>query len=203
MSENKFDEKYFNGHTISSYEDYKTCAGCVTDMASALHHYYDDINSYVDVACAYGYMVKYFNDRGILSKGFDISKYAVEKGIEVNKVPLYNIALPNIPKYESMDLVSCSECLEHIPFEQLPASIANLFDLTDKYLFLTVGVSGTVDFAEDMTDKTHCSLLTMDSWNKLFEPYAYYRDLEAEKHFNSLPKFQSMNWAGRVFCFKK
>lgn len=201
---NKFTEEYFNGKTISSYEDYETCKGCVTSMAEALYnHYGKDIKSYCDVACAYGYMVKYFQDKNIISRGYDISEYVVNKGIEINKVDLYNTALPNIISLTPDDLVSCSECLEHIPFEQLPASIKNLMDLTDKYLFITLGISNGKDFEEDPRDATHCSLLTRESWEKLFEPYKEFRDRESEEYFNNLSLFKSMQWAGRVFCFKK
>ncbi|NMA06331.1 MAG: class I SAM-dependent methyltransferase, partial [Ruminococcaceae bacterium] len=135
--------------------------------------------TFLDVGCAYGYLVEALRDLGVEAYGMDASSHAISMVREDIK-PYCFIAdamekLPNsLP--ERFDCVSSIEVVEQLCEEDAQSFIHILCSCTDTVIFLSA--------ADDFKEKKHYNVQQED-WAKRFALEGFLRDLVTDISFIS------------------
>ena len=148
----------------------------------------------LDAGCAKGFLVHHLRKLGVDAFGTDISEYAIQAaGSEVQPYVQTAVmhALPFPDNY--FDTVVSFEVMEHIPGPFLTQSIAELARVASKTLFFTIAREG------DTSDKTHFSLLPVQTWVEKFQSVGLTYDVNATKFILSQPLVMQMQWQPYVF----
>lgn len=114
-----------------------------------------------DYGAGLGFLVHAFNYYGIQATGFEISRYAIENAYGLAKGNIYD-RVPDV----RVPLVICYDVLEHIPIDGLGKVLADLDDLADDWLLLSICMAGDPNFE---LDKTHVTKRTKLWWIHQFE----------------------------------
>jgi len=121
--------------------------------------------SVLELGCARGYLLKRFQDRGLVVHGLEVSPHAVDTSVlDKNVVELCDITQPKWRVADKeFDLCLSVAVLEHIPEKHIDAVIAEIKRTCRR------GLHG-IDFGEhdDGFDKTHCLFRPKEWWVKRF-----------------------------------
>jgi cytidyltransferase-like protein len=115
--------------------------------------------SILDVGCGPGYLVQMLTDLGVKAMGIDTSADAVAMSLQWACVVM---PVERMPAGFS-DVVICREVLEHVPVQEIPAMVCDLFRVARRFVYITTRFSAAsvFDAATDFeTDPTHISLLS-------------------------------------------
>lgn len=88
--------------------------------------------TYLDVACGRGEMVKLARGRGIIAKGLDFVPELCD-GVSVVQGDMRHMPFDD----RGFDFVSCYDAIEHLPPEQVPMVLDELFRVVDRVLLVT------------------------------------------------------------------
>lgn len=104
-------------------------------------NYLKNGSSILDIACGTGELLEYYNDKGFIATGIDISKEMVD--ISKSRVPnanVINMNLYNLDKLEEkFDAISATFILVHIPKEKIDEVINKISErLNRDGIFFTV-----------------------------------------------------------------
>lgn len=134
-----------------------------------------NINNSLDVGCAYGFLVKFLNNKGIDSEGIDISEFAIQKAKQL--FPTLNFYLSDAAEWngkKTYDLITAFETLEHC--EKLNAAICNIRKHLKDNGFLLCSLP-CIDFVDEKlqreTDPTHINFLTSSEWVNKIEGHGF------------------------------
>jgi len=202
-----YDSAYFTGgRAVSGYADYNTCkpvlerwAGMVELLARP--------TSVLDVGCAYGFVVESFRRRGIPAVGIECSEFARAQARRTVLPYVIRGALPELPDLSPtfaardtepgrFDAVLCTEVLEHLPEELVPASIDALAAKTDRLLITLIMVEGHPT-AHD--DAGHLCLHDAAWWNTQFDATQLRQRADLEQILSDDEYSQAMGWSDRFF----
>jgi hypothetical protein len=191
-----YDRQYFaGGAALSSYGDYARCRDILWMWAGMLDFKLRP-TSVLDVAAAYGYVVEWFRLRGVRADGVEPSEWARQQAA----VPLLSGWLPDVlPVTGSYHVVTCTECLEHLPTDDVSASLQALRDLTEPggYMVLLIMVEGHPT-AHD--DAGHLTIKPREWWTAALADIGGVAPVpDVEAWFNQHPTAVHMKWDGRIF----
>lgn len=179
----KFDRDYFSGKMPAGYpggyskknlreHDYD-----YTDFASAAKLISGlGVKSYFEIGCACGYQMEELIKLGIKVKGWDISKYIVEKAspkvrpfIEIKNIERI-IELPD----KLFDIVHVGTVLGYEPLEKLDFYLKQIKRVAKKYAILYAGTP------EDAPEENSIRKINQPQewWDKKFSEYFKEKDLE-------------------------
>lgn len=167
-----YDESYYSGQAeesqyLQGYGDFEPWTSFFKHVAKNLKRLYKP-KSAVDAGAALGILVKYMNEVGIPTKGFDSSPYAVNNA--VTPIQHGDLADQWPQEVERFQLVTCIEVLEHIPADKAEVAVANLCSL--------VAPGGTLVFSSVPPEKNIESAFHVN-----VQPEAYWLDLFAKHGF--------------------
>lgn len=111
----------------------------------------------LDVGCGRGETVYYALEQKILASGIDIVP-------ELAGIYVQTASIDEIP-FESVDVVTCYDMLEHLPPDEVDPALDELFRVAKKTMFLTV--SGNE--AEKDGETLHLSVHDHDWWEERFK----------------------------------
>jgi 2-polyprenyl-3-methyl-5-hydroxy-6-metoxy-1,4-benzoquinol methylase len=197
------DSGYFVGTgRQSGYSDYAKCRGVLDQWCEMLRYTVGPIDSVLDVAAAYGFVVENFRRRGVPAWGVEPSDFARSQANPAISQWLLAGALPELPDtltdlapLGGFDVVTCTECLEHVPEELVPASLQALAQHTAR-----VCVSLTMlECPEAHHDEGHICLKDRAWWEAHWDATGLVADRETEEMLNTHPYSKFMNWSGRLF----
>ncbi|WP_297417354.1 methyltransferase domain-containing protein [Clostridium sp.] len=127
--------------------------------------------TFLDVGCAFGYLVAALRDRGVEAYGMDVSEYAISKVREDIK-PYCKVcsATEEIPKEfpQKYDLIATIEMIEHLYPEDGDIAIRNICKLSDNIIF-----SSSPD---DEAEETHFNVQPAQYWVKRFLKNGFFND---------------------------
>lgn len=212
-----FERDYFNGRKLSAYDDYKTCQGIVHVHAKiildAVKKFGFNPASSFDAGCAYGYIVEYMLGQGLDSHGSDISEYAISEGRDILADRVSVSPLPALEGMLSYDLVTCSEVLEHIPFDDIVPSLRRLYDITNPGGVMVIMPNMSNDgtwFSKDPGDPSHVSMVPRSWWTETMRELGFQRHAGIEKELNGNQDARNICWGsceaypeGRFFAIVK
>jgi len=94
----------------------------------------------LDVGCAAGFLVEALRETGLDAQGIDVSRWAVEHATTGARGHVFTgdllVGLPYAAR--RYDVVTTFETLEHLPPEDVPRAVRELFRVTRGYLLATI-----------------------------------------------------------------
>jgi len=189
-----FDADYFEKGTKSNYKPYGP-GDWAPNLARMIVDYLGP-RTVLDVGCAYGYLVQELVNRGVDACGFDISDYAISKSVVSSRT--WWGMLENSLYWAFVDLVTCTEVLEHLVWYQIKRFFTNASFYADRVLALIA-----THKAEGDKDRSHITLMPLDWWNEVAECYGFRVDASASARFNEDPYSARMGWNGRFVVWKR
>lgn len=168
-----YDQDYYeNGPATgkSNYRDYRWLPDLTLPMADWLKRllHIKDGDTFLDVGCAKGFLVKALRMRGVNAHGYDVSTYAVSHCDEA--VRGYVSSDPKVLG-ERWDHVLLKDVAEHVPLAELTALLEKLVVATRKNLLLIVPLTwhpnGPYLRDEDNADPSHVNAQPLEWWMDL------------------------------------
>lgn len=126
------------------------------------------INSMLDIGCGLGYVMEYYQNKGVEVMGVDGSPSAIRDSILPSKTTKHDYAQGTWTPDKTFDLIWSSEFLEHVEEKHLPHFMAT-FQSAKKYIFVTFAVPG-------QKGHHHVNLQFADYWIEKFEQIGFTYD---------------------------
>ena len=179
--ENLYDSDYYENYTNEKNIPYRDKSWEI-GFERIAEHIIEEFNpkTFLDVGCAFGYLVAALRDRGVEAYGIDISEFAISQVREDIK-PYCKAwsALDGIPddfpsKY---DLLSTIEVAEHLYPDDGEIFIRNICKLSDRIIF-----SSSPDEEEEVT---HFNVQPAEYWVMKFFDNDFFNDYTKKPIFIS------------------
>lgn len=146
---NQFDEDYYLRGASSGkslYVDYRWMPSLTMTMVRHIADHLDIemTDRVLDFGCARGYVVRAFVELGYDAYGIDISEWAITNCDDAVKDRV-SLASPITSNLVGHDWITCKDCLEHIPEEDIMAQLLGLASSARKGVFIVVPLSNSID----------------------------------------------------------
>ena len=198
-----YNQDYFEGKNKIAYDSYSQARELLSAFAIWTNELFMP-ESVLDVGCAYGFVVKKFQELGIPASGVEYSSYAVSRAVaqEVSEGDVRDLSRF---KDNSFDLVMGTELLEHIPEDDLFKAIKELYRVAKHNIFLLICIAGTehIESRGGKGDPSHITMKPRWWWESLFHRLEIKRDFPKEDFANNHKQSREMKWAGRFFVLTK
>jgi trans-aconitate methyltransferase len=169
-------------------------------QAELLTTCFPEANSFLDLGCAKGYLVKALRAREVIAYGIDHSAYAIAEADPSVRPYLSCAPLEDLGDTRPMDMVVASETLEHLTPLQLKACFTSLAGRTRMGLFATVPMPLMLNRAAWEAAKREPSHVTLEDrpWWHAFLRSCGWRvgcmEQLVERYFVNHPLFLTMGW---------
>lgn len=195
MSENAYDEAYFEGRssnywwTAGNYRNLKKFPHW-NEMLKLIQEFREN-GRLLDVGCAYGLLVNAAS-RCFESYGIDISRFAVKKSKEYCKGNISRASAADLPfKHESFDIITVLDTLEHL--SNFNDCLKDVVRTLKKGGVLLLQLPNPLIWAHlcgnlGLEDETHLNNFRLEQWQEILLKYG----LKIEKCFGFI-----------AFAFKK
>lgn len=130
--------------------------------------------SVLDAGCAFGFLVEGLRNRGAEAWGVDISAYAISQAAP-EVAPFCRVHSISSPFERQYDLIVTIEVLEHLPWDQAQAAIANLCQHCQRILFSST--------PEDFKELTHITVRPPEVWAEVMARNGFFRDLDYDASY--------------------
>lgn len=140
--------------------------------------------NFLDVGCAFGFLVRHLRRRGLEAWGIDLSQWAIDHAPDDIKGYLrqFDLTSERSPKVISgwpFQRFACFETMEHIPEEQVDHALGRI------YKSLAPGARGlfticTSDRPGWDSDPTHVTIHPREWWENRLDEAGFKRDLDKE-----------------------
>ena len=198
-----YNEKYFEGKNQVAYDSYAKTGGLLNTFTDWTNELFKP-ESVLDVGCAYGFVVKRFQELGVPATGVEYSSYAVSRAV-TQEIIEGDVRDLSRFKNNSFDLVLGTELLEHVPEDDLFKAVKEMHRVAKRFVFLLICTAGSdhIESRGGRGDPSHITMKTRQWWEAFFKRLDIKRDLEKEKFANDHKQSKSMKWADRFFVLTK
>ena len=176
-----FDEEYFNRNSTKSNYIYPFTWEVEGKKSMENASYIMDNfspQSFLDIGCAKGFLVKALLASGVDAQGCDISKWAIENCESEVKGRLKIADIRDGLPYpdNSFDAVCSLNTLEHIELEYLDFIAKEMARVAKRWLYIEVPVNlhwnkSMPDYLPDINDLSHRTHIPAAHWEALFSKY--------------------------------
>ena len=128
----------------------------------------------LDAGCAKGFLVEALWERGVDTRGIDISAYAIGE-VRKDIQPYCTQASLTEPIDGRFDLVTCIEVLEHVADTDTSRVLRNLTAVSDTILFSSTPI--------DTSEPTHLNVRPVIEWLRLFANDGFAPDVTFDASF--------------------
>lgn len=174
-----YSEAYYLSYDRISYDNRIYWEPKFQEIAKKIVAIYQP-KTFLDVGCAYGYLVEALRGLGVDAYGIDVSEYAISQVREDIRSYCYACdAVREFPKGfpERFDCVSAIEVAEHLYEEDAQPFVHMLCSRADKIVF-----SSTPD---DFADQSHFNVQQQEYWAKRFAQEGFLHVLNIDLSFLS------------------
>lgn len=171
---NLYNAQYYQSGCGADYNERATWEKQFQQVAEQLVMLYHP-KTFLDVGCAYGYLVAAMRDLGVEAYGIDVSAYAISQVREdIRPYCFVCDASREWPEVlpEKFDCISTIEVAEHLHEEDAQPFLHALCSRTEQIVF-----SSTPD---DFAEKTHYNVQQQEYWAKRFAQEGFFRDQEKD-----------------------
>lgn len=136
--------------------------------------------TFLDVGCAFGYLVAALRDRGVKAYGIDVSEYAISQVREdIKEYCRASSGIEQLPKDfpDCYDLIATIEVAEHLYPEDGDMFIRNICKYSNHIIF-----SSTPD---DKDEETHFNVQPANYWVKRFYENGFFNDYNKKPFYIS------------------
>ena len=128
------------------------------------------INNMIDVGCAWGKTLAYWNEKGVDVVGVDVSKRMVEKNKKKGyKCYLLSATDLSIFSDKKFDLYMATDVFEHLKSEDLFYAIEEAKRVTKKYLLIRAHPVLDRRGRKNIKEALHLTVWSLEEWQKFFE----------------------------------
>lgn len=174
-----YDNEYYKTHLGDiSYDDEFWAKGFEKIADQIISRFNPKV--FLDVGCAFGYLVAALRDRGVEAYGIDVSKYAISKvRDDIKPYCAVSSVTEILPKDFPIhyDLISMIEIVEHLHEEDGKNAIKNICKYSNNIIF-----SSSPD---DEEEKTHFNVQPARYWVKLFYENGFFNDYNRKPFYIS------------------
>lgn len=175
MSVQQFDQNYYNNHYGADIIDSKVLANRAVKTAGFINDVFHP-KTFLDVGCAFGYLVKGLRELGVDAYGIDISEYALDKADEDVKPYLakgdFIAGLPeNFPKH--YDCIGVIDVADDIDEDDRQRFIKSLCALSTRVIFAATSLN-TAD-----------TVKRSEAFAALFADEGYFRNIELSSNLET------------------
>jgi SAM-dependent methyltransferase len=196
-----YDQQYFTGVTSNYKNGYNwSVFGSLFEIfADCLIQAYPEAESFLDLGCASGLLVRALREREVLAWGIDCSSYALSQADPAIRPFLSqgNLATCAFPP---VDMIIAAEVLEHLTRPQLALLLPRLLCSTRLGLLATIPMPCMLNrlaWEEARRDVTHVSLHDRPWWTTLFQEVGWQSGVNerlAERFWTGHPLFLHSGW---------
>jgi cyclopropane fatty-acyl-phospholipid synthase-like methyltransferase len=130
------------------------------------------VKKVIDVGCAWGKTLRYWNDKGIKSVGVDVSdisvKFCKRKGFKSYLSSATDLSLFEDKKF---DLYMASDVYEHLKIDDLSYAIEEAKRVTKKYLLIRPHPVLDKRGRSDIKKALHLTVWDLNKWEEFFNSY--------------------------------
>lgn len=165
-----YDSDYFeNGPQTkkSNYRDYswERLGSYFQRTASHIKEKFNPSTA-LDVGCAKGFLVKALDELSVDAYGIDPSIYAVTKADDVIADKIQMEVAQSIPYPDNtFDVVTCFDVLEHVPVQQVPKALKEMFRVSKQWVVLRT----VTHEVEGDNDSSHETIRDKEWWTEKIE----------------------------------
>lgn len=198
-----YSQDYFEGKSKVAYDSYAKAGGLLITFANWSNELFKP-ESVLDVGCAYGFVVKRFQELGVPATGLEYSPYAVSRAVTQEIIEGDVRDLTRF-KAGSFDLVIGTELLEHVPEDDLFKAVKEMRRVAKRFVFLLICTAGSehIESRDGRGDPSHITMKTRQWWEAFFKRLEIKRDLDKEQFANNHKQSEAMKWADRFFVLTK
>lgn len=168
----KYGKDYYSHYRDVDYGDAAYWQANFKKIAQSIFEAFHP-KTFLDVGCAFGYLVAALRDLGVEAYGLDVSDYAISQCREdIRPFCHAGNILSGIPSHfpKHFDCISTIEVIEHLHEEDAQSFIHTICSHTNQVVF-----SSTPD---DDTEPTHYNVQQMEYWAKRFAQEGFFRKLD-------------------------
>ena len=125
----------------------------------------------LDIGCSAGKSLDLLGRAGIHACGVDVSKKAVDKGVELGR-KIQRASATQLPfENEAFDLVCSADVFEHLAPHDVPAACAEAARVARKYLFFKIAerVDATERWKQLAGHPLHLTTQPIEWWKRQFK----------------------------------
>jgi glycosyltransferase involved in cell wall biosynthesis len=199
-----YDEAYFETGLKSNWHGgytWSLFSGLFKEIATFLSGVFAEANSYLDIGCAKGFMVRALRESGRECWGFDHSPWAIDHAEESIKPFLQRASVNDVDYNRQFDVLLALSIFESLTESQVLAFLSRARAWTRQGIFATItsfeSEAQRLALCKDDRDGSHITMRTSEWWHKLFlragwRQDALHRVAERMCQAHDLPK--KMGW---------
>jgi len=183
ISPDWYDEDYFETGVKSNWTEGYTWplfSGLFTETASFLTGIFRDAESFLDIGCAKGFLVRTLREQGKDCWGFDASRWAIEHAEGCVRTFVTLGGVDDVEYDRQFDVLLAFETFEHLTESQTRAFLTRARAWTRQAMFATIPSFDTEEeerlYRSDDEDLSHITMRSREWWKQLFAETGWRQD---------------------------
>ena len=129
----------------------------------------------LDAGCGLGHFMYGFADLGADVSGIDASSFCCDFIREKCSLPVYQSRLEDARMIspDSIDILFCTDTLEHIPQEHIPRVFLNFLRMTRPGGTIYLGIDTIPNDERDYREESHVNIRPWDEWQEVIYSPVY------------------------------
>jgi ADP-heptose:LPS heptosyltransferase/2-polyprenyl-3-methyl-5-hydroxy-6-metoxy-1,4-benzoquinol methylase len=203
-----YDQDYFENGLKSNWErgySWHQFSGLFTETAKFLTEIFSEAESFLDVGCAKGFLIRTLREKGKECYGFDHSPWAVDRADDLVKPFVIRGGVDDVSFDRRFDVLLALSLFESLTEEQATSFLSRASAWTGQAILATIPCakrSGEQPHCQEDRDLSHITMRTRAWWNEIFLKAGWRQDALhriAQRACQEHPLVRRMEW--QVFVY--